>query len=261
MPGMSQTNQSYDDATLDSHEIDQFAAMADEWWDPHGKFKPLHKLSPARLTFIRNQLGERFDRDPRKLDCLSGLDLLDVGCGGGLLCEPLARLGARVTGIDPAAESIEAARRHAGSQGLEIDYQARRAEDLVKAGERFDCVLVMEVVEHVPDVGAFIATCARLVKSPGCMLLSTINRTLKSYALAIVGAEYILRWLPVGTHRWDRFVTVEELATAIRAAGLKPTQTAGLIYNPLTGEWGLGRDTDVNYLAAAVLDTEPAGQA
>ena len=259
MPAMSRSGKASDDATLDSREIDHFAAMADEWWDPHGKFKPLHKLSPARLTFIRDQICRRFQRDPQQLRCLDDLDIVDVGCGGGLLCEPLSRLGARVTGIDPAAETIEAARRHAAGQGLRIDYRAARVEEVAASGARYDCVLIMEVVEHVPDVPAFLTTCAKLLRPNGCMLLSTINRTLKSYALAIVGAEYILRWLPVGTHRWDRFVTVKELDDALNRAGLSLSGTSGLIYDPMRDEWRLGRDTDVNYLVSAWPRQEAAG--
>jgi 2-polyprenyl-6-hydroxyphenyl methylase/3-demethylubiquinone-9 3-methyltransferase len=237
--------------TLDRAEVERFAAMADEWWDTQGKFKPLHRLNPGRLAYIRDEVCGHFERDPRELRCLDKLAVLDVGCGGGLLCEPLARLGARVTGIDPAKETIEAARQHASSQSLEIDYRTARVEDLAQAGETFDVVLVMEVVEHVPDVSAFLATCAATLRPGGRMILSTINRTLKSYALAIVGAEYILRWLPVGTHRWERFVTVEELRRALGSAGLDLVNATGLVYNPLSDDWLLAGDTDVNYLAAA----------
>lgn len=255
MPHMAYTDKPNGDPTLDRREIDQFAALAAEWWDPNGKFKPLHRLSPARLTFVRDQLCRHFDRDPKKLDCLRGLEILDVGCGGGLLCEPLAKLGARVTGVDPARETIEAAIRHASSRDLDIDYRAVRVEDILEAGQQFDAVLILEVVEHVPDVGAFLAKCAGLLRQDGRMLLSTINRTLKSYALAIVGAEYILRWLPVGTHRWDRFVTVDEMTSALGAAGLELSNPTGLIYNPLRDDWWLGADTDVNYLAAATFSS------
>lgn len=244
-------SQAGSDATLDEEEVERFAAMAGEWWDPKGKFRPLHALNPVRLTFIRDQLCAHFARDANAKRSLEGLSIADIGCGGGLLCEPLARLGARVTGLDPAKDTIAAARAHALGQGLDIDYRAARAETLAEAGERYDAVLAMEVVEHVPDVPAFAQVAASLVRPGGLMLLSTINRTLKSYALAIVGAEYVLRWLPAGTHRWDRFVTPGELAAACSRAGLGETARKGMVFNPLAGEWRLARDTDVNYLMAA----------
>lgn len=242
------------DATLDAREVERFAAMAREWWDPKGKFAPLHALNPARLTWIRDTLCGRFSRDMRHSQSLAGLTIADVGCGGGLLCEPLARLGGAVTGIDPAEETIEAARAHAAAMNLEIDYRATRAESLVEAGEQFDAVLAMEVVEHVPDVAAFVALAGRLVKPEGILLLSTINRTLKSYALAIVGAEYVLRWLPVGTHQWDRFVTPKELSSALQRSGYSEAGRRGIVFNPLSGDWSLSADTDVNYLMSAVQD-------
>lgn len=240
------------DATLDAAEVARFEALAAEWWDARGKFAPLHRLNPTRLTYIRDALAAHFGRDPRGPMSLADLTLLDVGCGGGLLAEPMARLGAIVTGIDPAAETIAAARRHAEPQGLMIDYRAERAEALADRGARFDAVLALEVVEHVPDVKAFLAVCGRLVRPGGIMVLSTINRTLKSYALAIVGAEYILRWLPVGTHQWDRFVSPEELDKALQLAGLTMTSPRGVVYNPFRDEWTLAADTDVNYMASAV---------
>jgi 2-polyprenyl-6-hydroxyphenyl methylase/3-demethylubiquinone-9 3-methyltransferase len=238
-------------STLDQSEIERFAALAGEWWDPNGKFRPLHQLNPTRLTYIRDRLCEHFGRDRKALDSLRDLAVLDVGCGGGLLCEPLARLGAQVTGLDPAQATIAAAQRHASSQNLDIRYRAARVEDLAAEPDRFDAVLVMEVVEHVPDVPAFLKTCAGLLKPAGQMILSTINRTLKSYMLAIVGAEYVLRWLPVGTHQWDRFVTPAELAAALEPSGLAIEDTTGMIYSPLADEWRLSGDVDVNYLAAA----------
>lgn len=240
------------DATLDKAEVDRFNAMAAEWWDPHGKFRPLHKLNPARLTYIRDTLCAHFGRDPKQPASLQGLTLLDIGCGGGLLAEPLARLGASVTAIDPAPETINAAQAHATAAGLTIDYRAARAESLAEAGLQFDVVTALEVVEHVPDVPAFLTTCGQLVKPGGVMILSTINRTLKAYALAIIGAEYVLRWLPVGTHQWDRFVTPTELKNAIIHAGLSYASERGLVFNPLLDEWRLAKDTDVNYLATAV---------
>ncbi len=238
-------------ATLDDAEVKRFAALAAEWWDPNGKFRPLHKLGPARLAFIRQEIVRHFAPAQGGLRPFEGLTVLDIGCGGGLVSEPVARLGATVTGIDPAAENIEAARRHADGQGLEIDYRASLVEDLVAEGGSFDCVLCLEVVEHVPDVAAFLATCAKLVRPGGLMILSTLNRTLKAYALAIVGAEYILRGLPVGTHQWERFVTPDELARHVAAAGLTMSVREGLVYNPLTDAWSLSEDLDVNYMASA----------
>jgi len=237
--------------TIDLAERDRFAALASEWWDPLGKFRPLHQIGPARLTFLRDELVRHFRRSAGGLRPLDGLRLLDVGCGGGLIAEPLARLGATVTGLDPGQENIEAARQHAVGQGLAIDYVSGRVEDLAGQGLSYDAVICLEVIEHVPDVGAFLGTCARLVRPGGLMLLSTINRTLKAYALAIIGAEYVLGWLPVGTHRWDRFVTPQELRRHLRAAGLLEPVLKGLLYNPLRDEWSLGSDTDVNYLACA----------
>ena len=237
--------------TLDAEEVDRFARLASEWWDPHGKFRPLHKIGPARLTFLRDEMVRHFSLPGAGLRPLSGLRILDVGCGGGLISEPLARMGARVTGLDPGVETIEAARRHAAGQSLDIDYRVGRVEDLTSQKQPFDAVVCLEVVEHVPDPAAFLSTCAALLRPGGQMLLSTLNRTLKAYLLAIVGAEYVLRWLPVGTHQWDRFITPEELAGHLRAAGLGPPELMGLVYNPLADTWSLGGDTGVNYLAAA----------
>jgi len=238
--------------TLDRKEVARFARLGGEWWDAGGPFRQLHRINPVRLTYIRDQLCRSFGRDPTQGLSLAGLSVLDIGCGGGLVCEPLARLGARVTGIDPGAETIEAAKSHADAAGLDIDYQMATAEELVGRGESHDAVLLLEVVEHVPDVPAFLKTVAPLVKPGGVMILSTLNRTLKAYALAILGAELILRWLPVGTHQWQRFVRPEELAAALGAAGLTLTDTEGLIYDPFADEWRLGADTDVNYFASAM---------
>jgi 2-polyprenyl-6-hydroxyphenyl methylase / 3-demethylubiquinone-9 3-methyltransferase len=237
--------------TLDSAEVSRFARLAGEWWDPRGRFGPLHQLGPPRLTFIRDALTRHFKGGTGAAQPLSGLTVLDIGCGGGLISEPLARMGACVTAIDPAEENVEAARRHAEPQALSINYRAGRAEDLVAEGASFDAVVCLEVLEHVPDPQAFLNTCASLVRPSGLMILSTLNRTLKAYAFAIVGAEYILRWLPAGTHQWDRFVTPEELDRYLASAGLVALEFRGLVYHPFTDRWSLSADTDVNYLAAA----------
>jgi 2-polyprenyl-6-hydroxyphenyl methylase/3-demethylubiquinone-9 3-methyltransferase len=242
--------------TLDKEEVARFATRAGEWWDPNGPFKPLHRINPVRLTYIRDQLARKFDRDIKAAQSLEGLAVLDIGCGGGLVAEPLARLGAEVTGIDPAAENIEAAKAHAEGARLDITYRAETAEAVAASGTKFDAVLLLEVVEHVPSVPDFLKAVAPLVKPGGMMILSTLNRTLKAYALAIIGAELILRWLPVGTHNYERFVTPDELRTALRGAGLTLTDLTGMVYNPLADEWRLARDTDVNYFASAV----PAGR-
>jgi 2-polyprenyl-6-hydroxyphenyl methylase/3-demethylubiquinone-9 3-methyltransferase len=238
-------------ATVDEAEVARFDALAGTWWDPRGKMATLHKFNPVRLGYIRDQAADRFARDPKKLDCLKGLRILDIGCGGGVLSEPLARLGATVVGADPAAANIEVAKHHAAQGDLLIDYRCTTAEALADAGERFDIVLAMEVVEHVADVPLFVKRCGEMVKPGGMMIAATLNRTLKSFALAIVGAEYILRWLPRGTHRWDKFVTPNELEIAMVQAGLRVTDEQGVIYNPFADAWSLADDTDVNYMLAA----------
>ncbi len=252
-------------ASVDPDEVAKFAALAGEWWDPAGKFAPLHRLNPARLTFIRDRIAAHAGRDPLAERPLAGLRVLDIGCGGGLLCEPLARLGAQVTGIDAAEENVAAAARHAALSGLDIDYrhdtaealtaEALAAEALSPGGARFDLVLNMEVVEHVADVAAFLEASAALVAPGGAMTLATLNRTPKSFALAIVGAEYILRWLPRGTHDWRRFLRPSELVASLRAAGLETRELTGVVYNPLTAAWRLApRDLDVNYMVFAVKE-------
>jgi 2-polyprenyl-6-hydroxyphenyl methylase/3-demethylubiquinone-9 3-methyltransferase len=245
---------SLDPSNLDREEIAKFAKQAGAWWDYDGPYKPLHRINPVRLTYIRDALCRRFGREPKAAASLKGLSVLDIGCGGGIVAEPLARLGAEMTGIDPAPENIEAAKAHAAGMRLSITYRATTAEELAASGAVFDAVLLLEVVEHVPDVPAFLKSVAPLVKPGGILVLSTLNRTLKAYALAIVGAELILRWLPAGTHQWDRFVTPDELRLALRRAGLKPIDTTGMVYDPLADEWSLARDTDVNYLATAIRD-------
>ncbi|MEW5964127.1 MAG: bifunctional 2-polyprenyl-6-hydroxyphenol methylase/3-demethylubiquinol 3-O-methyltransferase UbiG [Pseudomonadota bacterium] len=237
---------------VDRDQVDRFAAMAAEWWDTSGKFRPLHQIGPARLAFVREALIAHFGLSAHSLRPLTGLAVLDIGCGGGLIAEPLARLGANVTGLDPAPESIAVAEAHAAAQGLGVAYRAGMVEDVADAwAGRYDAVLALEVVEHVPDVGAFIAMAAGLLRPGGLLILSTINRTAKSYALAIIAAEYILRWLPPGTHDWDRFVTPDELATHLAAAGLSAPRFEGLAYDPFADRWSLGAATDVNYMAAA----------
>jgi 2-polyprenyl-6-hydroxyphenyl methylase/3-demethylubiquinone-9 3-methyltransferase len=237
--------------TVDEAEVARFAALADEWWDARGKMAVLHKFNPVRLAYIRDAACKRFARDPKQLGCLEGLRILDIGCGGGILCEPLARLGATMVGADPAEKNIAAAKLHAAQSELAIDYRATTAEALADAGERFDIVLAMEVVEHVADVTLFVRRCAEMVQPGGLMIAATINRTMKSFALAIVGAEYVLRWLPRGTHQWDKFVTPEELEIAMERAGLRTTDERGVIYNLLADRWELSGDTDVNYMVLA----------
>jgi 2-polyprenyl-6-hydroxyphenyl methylase/3-demethylubiquinone-9 3-methyltransferase len=234
--------------SVDTAEVERFSRMAADWWNPRGVMAPLHKLNPVRLGYIRDKAVARFARDPKKLDCLKGLRMLDIGCGAGILSEPLARLGAQMVGADPAEENIAVAQAHALESGIVIDYRATTAEDLAAAGERYDVVLAMEVVEHVTDVKEFVSTCASMVKPGGLMIAATLNRTLKSFALAIVGAEYVLRWLPRGTHQWDKFVTPNELELAFERAGLQVTGERGVIYNPFADRWQLSSDMDVNYM-------------
>jgi 2-polyprenyl-6-hydroxyphenyl methylase / 3-demethylubiquinone-9 3-methyltransferase len=239
-------------STVDQAEVERFSAQASTWWDERGSMRMLHRLNPLRLGYIRGQAVARFGRDPKRLDCLQGLRVLDIGCGGGILSEPLARLGATVVGIDPADANIEVARRHAEEGGLAVDYRATTAEALADAGERFDIVLAMEVVEHVADVGLFVRRAAEMVRPGGLMVAATINRTMKSFALAIVAAEYILGWLPRGTHSWDKLVTPDELDGAMAQGGLDVTHSTGVIYDLFADAWRLSDDMDVNYMMAAV---------
>jgi len=238
--------------TIDRDEVARFSAMADEWWDPDGKFKPLHRFNPVRLTYLRDRLCARFGRDPRSMTPLEGLTLLDVGCGGGLISEPLARMGATVTGIDASERNVGTARAHAERSGIEVDYRCTTAEDLRDAGESFDVVLSLEVVEHVADVDLFLDACAGLVKGGGALCLATLNRTPKSFLLGIVGAEYVMRWLPRGTHNWRKFVRPSELARALRRNGMGVDDITGLSYDMLTGDWQAGRDVSVNYMMFGV---------
>ena len=243
--------------SIDPAEIAKFEAMAAEWWDPNGKFKPLHMLNPCRLGYITDQIAAEFGRDLTQPRPFAGLRLLDIGCGGGLLSEPMARLGADVVGADPAARNIPVARLHAEQEGLAIDYRTTSAEVLAEAGERFDVVLNMEVIEHVPDPAAFLATSHALLKPGGLLICSTINRNAKSFAMAIVGAEWVMRWLPRGTHEWKKFITPDELQSMQRAAGLEPVDRKGFVFNPVTWSWSISpRDLSVNYVTAAI---RPAG--
>ena len=237
--------------TVDADEIARFSALADQWWDPDGDFRPLHKLNPVRLQFIRDRLAAHLGRDPLAPSPLSGLEILDVGCGGGLICEPLARLGATVTGIDASDRNIAIARNHAERGGLDIDYRHAAAEDLLGEDRRFDAVLSLEVVEHVADVGVFVAACCGLVRPGGLAIVATLNRTAKSFAFAIVGAEYVLRWLPRGTHDWRKFVRPSELARHIRDAGASVGEVTGVGYDVVTDTWRLVRDVSVNYMVVA----------
>ncbi|EPX82474.1 bifunctional 2-polyprenyl-6-hydroxyphenol methylase/3-demethylubiquinol 3-O-methyltransferase UbiG [Salipiger mucosus] len=239
--------------TVDPSEIAKFEAMAAEWWDPDGKFKPLHMMNPVRLDYTTRQIAGEFDRDLSSPAPFEGLRIVDIGCGGGLLCEPMARLGAEVVGVDAAERNIPVAQLHAEQSGLEIDYRHTTAEALAEAGERFDVVLNMEVVEHVADPLAYLTACRQLLKPGGLHLCSTINRNPKSFAMAIVGAEYVMRWLPKGTHEWAKFITPDELFELLRNAGMEPVDRKGYVFNPVSWAWKISdRDLSVNYVTAAV---------
>jgi len=239
--------------TIDPAEIAKFEAMAAEWWDPNGKFRPLHMMNPVRLDYITRQIAAEFGRDLTAERPFEGLRLLDIGCGGGLLSEPMARLGADVVGADAAERNIPVARVHAEQSGLTIDYRHTSAEALAAAGEQFDVILNMEVVEHVADPQAYLTACHDLLKSGGLMLCSTINRNPKSFAMAIVGAEYIMRWLPKGTHEWSKFITPDELFKMIEIAGLRPVDRKGYVFNPISWGWSISdRDLSVNYVTASI---------
>ncbi|WP_395817704.1 bifunctional 2-polyprenyl-6-hydroxyphenol methylase/3-demethylubiquinol 3-O-methyltransferase UbiG [Devosia sp.] len=239
------------ETTINPEEVAKFTAMAEQWWDPKGKFKPLHKFNPVRLSYIRDKVIAHFGSDGTKRRPLEGLRLLDIGCGGGLLCEPMTRLGATVVGADAAERNIHIARLHAEQSGLEIDYRATSAETLAAAGEKFDIVLNMEVVEHVDNVPLYMKSVADLVAPGGLLFTATINRTLRAYAFAIVGAEQVLRWLPKGTHDYAKFLTPEEISALVSRNGLSVTEKTGVVFHPLADEWRLSRDTGINYMVLA----------
>lgn len=239
-------------ASLDQKEIMKFDAFAKEWWDTRGPMRPLHQLNPLRVAYIRDRLCAHYGRDPLQVRPLLGLKLLDVGCGGGLLSEPMARLGAQTTAIDAGAQIVGVAAAHGEQAGLKIDYQVATAEEWAAAGHRYDAVVAMEVIEHVADLGSFIAALAAMLKPGGVLALATLNRTARSYALAILGAERILRWLPAGTHQWDKFVKPGELSQHLQSVGVKLTDTTGVSYRPGLGEWKINRDKSVNYMALGI---------
>ena len=237
--------------TVDQDQVARFSRIAGQWWDVRGPMAALHKFNPVRLAYIRDRSAAHFGRDPNRLDSFAGLRMLDIGCGGGILSEPLARLGASVVGADPSESNIAVAQHHAAQSGLPIDYRNASAEAMASAGEKFDVVLAMEVVEHVADLGLFVEIAAEMVKPGGLLFVATLNRTVKSFALAIVGAEYILRWLPRGTHQWEKFATPNELEIAIEQGGMQVKAETGVIYNLLGDRWQLSADMDVNYMVVA----------
>ena len=247
---LSMTTSPLSASTVDPKEVARFSQLSEQWWDPKGKMAPLHKINPLRLAYIRDAACRKFDRNPKSLNCLAGLRILDIGCGAGLLCEPLVRLGAQVVGVDPSETNIAVAKLHADRSHLLIDYRCTTIEE-INPRERFDIVLAMEVVEHVADVGMFLDRCAALLKPSGMMVVSTINRNWKSFALAIVGAEYVLRWLPRGTHQWDKFVTPAEITHHLGRNKLAISDQAGVVYNPIADKWSLSSDMDVNYMMIA----------
>ena len=235
--------------TVDPAEIERFSRIAEEWWDPTGKFAPLHQLNPVRIGYLRDRAAAHWQRDALSGSPLAGLDLLDIGCGGGLLSEPMTRLGAKVTGIDAAPRNIATAALHAEGQGLTIDYRATTAEALAASGKQYDVVLALEIVEHVADVELFLKCCGQLVKPGGLLFLSTLNRTAKAWMLAIAGAEYVLRWLPRGTHDWKKFLKPSEAVRGLRGGDIEAREIVGVVYSPLSRAWSLNKsDLDVNYM-------------
>jgi 2-polyprenyl-6-hydroxyphenyl methylase / 3-demethylubiquinone-9 3-methyltransferase len=243
-------------STVDTAEIERFSRIADEWWDPAGKFAPLHRLNPVRIGYIRDQAARHWQRDAISGRPLDGLSLLDIGCGGGLLFEPMARLGASVTGIDAAARNIAVARLHAEGQALAVDYRQNTAELLAEQGAQYDIVLALEIVEHVADIDLFLRSCGRLVKPGGLLFLSTLNRTTKAWLLAIAGAEYVLGWLPRGTHDWKKFLKPSEVVRGLEAGGITTQEIVGVVYSPLSRSWSLSKnDLDVNYMLYGTAPT------
>lgn len=250
-----QSHQSSTTSTVDAEDVARFSRIADEWWDARGKFAPLHRLNPTRLAYLREQIAAHTGRPDAGITPFSGLSLLDIGCGGGLICEPMARLGANVTGIDASEQNISVAKLHAEKQGLSIDYRAMPPETLATENRQFDVVLALEIIEHVADTQAFYDTLRMLVKPGGLLIMSTLNRTAASFAMAIVGAEYVLRWLPKGTHQWSQFLKPSELAGGLTPRGFTITDTCGISYNPLARIFSLNpRDLRVNYLLTATRD-------
>jgi 2-polyprenyl-6-hydroxyphenyl methylase / 3-demethylubiquinone-9 3-methyltransferase len=253
---MVRTAHSHTSGTVDPAEVERFSRIADEWWDPAGKFAPLHRLNPVRIGYIRDRVAAHWRRDALSGHPLEGLSLLDIGCGGGLLSEPMTRLGARVTGVDASARNVAVASLHAERQGLAVDYRQGTAEALAAEGARFDVVLALEIVEHVSDVDLFLRSCGAMVKPGGLLFLSTLNRTAKAWALAIVGAEYVLGWLPRGTHDWKKFLKPSEVARGLRAGGIEIDDIVGVVYSPLGRQWSLNKgDLDVNYMLSGVART------
>ncbi len=243
--------------TIDPAEVAKFEAMAAEWWNPNGKFRPLHLMNPCRLDYITSQIAAEYGRNLKAPKPFAGLRILDIGCGGGLLSEPMARLGAEVVGADAAPRNIPVARVHAEAAGLTIDYRHTTAEAMAAAGEQFDAILNMEVVEHVADPLAYLTACRDLLKPQGIMICSTLNRNAKSFMMAVIGAEWVMRWLPKGTHDWQKFITPEELAALLTKAGLDPVDRKGMVFNPVSWNWSLSaRDLSVNYVTTSIRRAE-----